>query len=103
MGLVPGQLDVATLTAKGNRQAHQLAERFRDDEVEALYASDLRRVGQTVAPLASALGVPVIVDPALRERSFGTYEGGPVHALHAGVTGIDGKSVVDADARPPGR
>jgi probable phosphoglycerate mutase len=102
LGLVQGQLDGASLTTKGRQQALALAERFRDGQVEALYTSDLRRARQTMEPLASALGLPVVSDRSLRERCFGTCEGGPVDALHAGITGIRGSGVVDAQARPPG-
>ena len=41
----------------------------------ALVTSDLGRCRDTAAPIAEALGVDPQVDPALRERSFGRWEG----------------------------
>ncbi len=102
LGLVQGQDDTAILTERGRHQAKKLSERFQQSAVGVVYASDLQRARQTATPLAAALGLPVRTDPALRERCFGVYEGVPVEALHPGVTGIRGDSVVDANARPSG-
>jgi broad specificity phosphatase PhoE len=52
--------------------------------------------------VGKALGLPVAVDPALRERCFGSYEGLPQGALDAVESGICGDQVVDATARPDG-
>lgn len=41
----------------------------------ALVTSDLGRCRDTAAPIAAALGVDPRVDPTLRERSFGRWEG----------------------------
>jgi probable phosphoglycerate mutase len=41
----------------------------------AIVSSDLGRARQTAEPMASALGLPVQLDPALRERNFGAFEG----------------------------
>jgi 2,3-bisphosphoglycerate-dependent phosphoglycerate mutase len=102
LGLVQGQDDTATLTARGRHQSVKLSERFRHSAVGAVYASDLQRARQTATPLATAHGIPVQTDPALRERCFGIFQGGPVDALHPGVTGIRGEGVVNAHARPVG-
>jgi probable phosphoglycerate mutase len=102
LGLVQGQDDTSTLTARGRRQSEELSERFQETAVVAVFASDLQRARQTATPLATALGLPVRTDPALRERSFGVFQGGPVDALHPGVTGIRGDGVVDGNARPLG-
>jgi probable phosphoglycerate mutase len=102
LGLVQGQADQSTLTDHGRAQALQVAERFRDQGVVAVYASDLRRTRETAAPVAALLGLSVHTDPALRERCFGVFEGGPVSALCPEVTGISGHRVVDVHARPVG-
>lgn len=40
-----------------------------------VFASDLLRTRQTATPLAEALGVPLVLDPNLREMYFGEWEG----------------------------
>jgi probable phosphoglycerate mutase len=102
LGLIQGHADDAILTDKGRRQSAQVAEQFRPGRVGAIYSSDLVRARQTAAFVGNALGLPVAVDPALRERCFGSYEGLPLGALDAVNSGIRGDHVVDATARPDG-
>jgi probable phosphoglycerate mutase len=63
------------LTEKGLAQAKELAARFSNEKVTAIYASTLLRAQQTARALADALGVPVVIDDALREFDVGKYEG----------------------------
>ena len=103
-GLAQGHNDQAELTARGQRQAAEMAERFAGLPVRAIYASDLRRAQQTAAPLAAASGVPVVLDVRLRERSLGTLEGTPAVGNGPSVTGLDLEAglLVDPDTRPDG-
>jgi broad specificity phosphatase PhoE len=101
VALVQGQDDTATLTPEGYLEAERLAERFVGQPVGAIYSSDLRRARQTAGPLAAVLGLTVRIDPLLRERNFGIYQGGPVSALQPGVTGVSHGRVVDSTVRPP--
>ena len=103
-GLTQGHNDQAELTARGKRQAAEIAERFAGLPVRAIYASDLRRAQQTAAPLAVASGVPVVLDARLRERSLGVLEGTPAAGNGPSVTGVDLKAglLVDPDTRPDG-
>jgi broad specificity phosphatase PhoE len=100
LGLIQGQADGPSLTETGMHQAELIAQRFRRSGVEALYASDLTRARQTAAVVGASLGLPVRCDPALRERSFGIYEGVPLDALESEDSGISQNQVVDASARP---
>jgi 2,3-bisphosphoglycerate-dependent phosphoglycerate mutase len=102
LGLIQGHADGPTLTDNGRRQSAQVAEEFRRSRVSAIYSSDLARARETAAFVGKALGLPVAVDPALRERCFGSYEGLPLGALDAVDSGIRGDQVVDATARPDG-
>lgn len=65
--------------AQASRTGTALAERLAivaDERTPVvLVTSDLGRCRDTAAPIADALGVDARVDPALRERSFGRWEG----------------------------
>lgn len=71
---VQGTTDVA-LSSRGREQAEELASRLADRPIGAIYSSDLRRALETARPLAERLGLELIVDPILRERNFGVFEG----------------------------
>jgi broad specificity phosphatase PhoE len=58
----------------GREQARALAERL-DGSIDVLYSSDLARARETAEIVAAKLGLEVHVDPRLRERSFGSWEG----------------------------
>jgi probable phosphoglycerate mutase len=59
----------------GRRQAAQLAEELAGDGIAAVYASDLARARETAEIVAARLGLPVRLDPDLREKNWGTWEG----------------------------
>lgn len=77
-----GQLDIP-LDATGLWQAERLAEALaRELEPEraagvpvTLVSSDLGRCRATAAPTSERLALPVALDPGLRERGFGVFEG----------------------------
>lgn len=59
----------------GHEQARALAASGRILGIERVWSSDLCRCTQTARPLAASLGLQVLTDPRLRERSFGEWEG----------------------------
>jgi len=69
-----GQIDIP-LDDEGLRQAQLLGQSMAGAALAAVYASDLTRARQTAEPLASALGLPVVAEPGLRERHYGAFEG----------------------------
>lgn len=70
------------LTELGHQQAKATAAHLGDALARAVVvASDLVRATETAAPIAAALGAEVVLDPDLRERSFGTWEGRTVAEL----------------------
>ena len=73
-GRVQGWRD-SPLTGTGAAQARALAERLAAERIERLIASDLGRARQTAAPIGARLGLPVELDPGLRERNYGIFEG----------------------------
>ena len=73
-GRAQGQAQVP-LNATGRAQAQALAARLRPLRFSAAYASDLRRVTETAAPILHGRELPLVTLPALREKSFGEWEG----------------------------
>jgi probable phosphoglycerate mutase len=69
-----GQLDTA-LDARGRWQAEQLVDALHDEPIDAIVSSDLARAMHTALPLARRRGLRVRADAALRERSFGVFQG----------------------------
>jgi probable phosphoglycerate mutase len=71
---IQGSSDIE-LNELGREQARALAEDLADVELDAIYASDLRRARDTAEAVASTKGLPVQLDVRLRERAFGSWEG----------------------------
>lgn len=69
-----GHLDVP-LNAEGRRQAAALGRALRDEHLDAVIASDLSRAKETAQALAASRDLPVRIEPALRERCYGAFEG----------------------------
>ncbi len=70
---------------------------------DGILSSDLGRAAQLARALGEALGLPVILDPALREQHMGDWEGRPWEALTAeDVEGVRAFWSDYAGARPPG-
>lgn len=100
--IVQGQLDDARLSAEGRSQAGAVAETLRDYSFQWIVTSDLTRARETAAIVDDALGLEVAIAPALRERSFGIFEGRPLSELPSSASGIHDGRVVDSSARPEG-
>ena len=71
---IQGQLDIP-LNETGRWQAHRLALTVSDEDIAAVYASDLLRAFQTAQAVAAGCGRPIVTDTGLRERGFGVFEG----------------------------
>jgi broad specificity phosphatase PhoE len=69
-----GQAD-PPLDDVGRAQAREAAALLASVEPDAIYSSDLVRATETAAALAALTGLPVRLDPRLRERSLGRWEG----------------------------
>ncbi len=63
------------LTERGMAQAERTATAVMRWAPTALVSSDLLRARQTAAPIAAATGLRLDLDPALRERSLGIFDG----------------------------
>jgi probable phosphoglycerate mutase len=73
-GRLQGHADVP-LNAVGLAQAQALACRLRSHRLEAVLSSDLSRAAATGRTVAAALGVPLYLEPLLRETRVGAAEG----------------------------
>jgi broad specificity phosphatase PhoE len=73
-GRLQGQTD-RPLSDFGRRQARGLADELHDEKLEAIYSSDLARARETAEIVGGRLGLPVVLDPGLREKDWGTWEG----------------------------
>jgi len=65
------------LNDTGRWQAAALARRLAQEEIHAIYASDLQRVWETAQVIAASRShsLPVHAEPRLREMDFGDWEG----------------------------
>jgi broad specificity phosphatase PhoE len=69
-----GARDVA-LTSHGRQQCEAVARALSGITVAAVYASPLARARASAACIAAPHKLPVVVEPAFREMSFGEWEG----------------------------
>ena len=63
------------LTELGREQAHALADRLRDVDLDAIYSSDLLRARDTAEVVAGDHGLEVTEVPALSEVDVGSWSG----------------------------
>lgn len=73
-GRLQGRKDIA-LNEQGRRHAVRAAERLKHGKWNVVVASDLSRAAETGEIIAAALGLPLILEPGLRERDMGPLEG----------------------------
>ena len=71
---VQGHTDVP-LNAAGRAQAEALAESLADVLLAGVYSSDLARARQTAEIVSRRQGLEVVLEPGLREKNFGSWEG----------------------------
>lgn len=69
-----GHLDIP-LNEKGKKQASLTARGLRAHQFDRIYSSDLLRTRETARHASEALGLDVHMQPALRERHFGLFQG----------------------------
>ena len=73
-GRIQGATDIA-LNRAGREQARRLGRALADEQIDAVYSSDLARAAQTAQALALPRRLAVQHDLGLRERAFGVFEG----------------------------
>ena len=76
---LPGRAPGLHLADRGREEAVEVAGRIaRLPRVAAVYSSPLERAHETATPIATACGLPVLVEPGLLECDYGEWTG---HAL----------------------
>ena len=73
-GKYQGTIDIP-LSDRGRQEAEMVAERLRDEKIDAVYSSNLRRARETAEIIARPHGLPVQVIEELGEMNFGDWEG----------------------------
>ncbi len=71
---ISGQTDPG-LTGEGREHAGLLGERLRENGIELIYVSDLKRAKETADIINSFLGVEIVEDAELAEIHLGEWEG----------------------------
>ena len=66
-GWLPGRL-----SEKGRALARELGERRRDDNISAVFSSDLARAIETAEIAFAGVGIPIVRDWRLRECNYGS-------------------------------
>jgi broad specificity phosphatase PhoE len=69
-----GQADI-DLNAEGRKQSIKTARELSDEDIVAVYSSDLKRAIDTARPIADAHGLEVVTDPRFKEIDQGDWEG----------------------------
>ena len=92
------------LSPLGHRQAQAVARWMADVPVDAIYASPMVRVQQTLAPLSAARELKPVVIPSLREVDFGDWTGYRWDGIqeHFGVCAFDWLEILTTTGVPNG-
>lgn len=69
-----GRIDIS-LNEGGCREAEAIAEAMKDKDIDAIFASPLRRSIETAQPAAKLLGLEIVPDPGFIDISYGDWEG----------------------------
>lgn len=71
---IQGNLDIP-LSARGHAQARATALALKEEDFAAIYSSDLSRARQTAEALVHLRRQPLLIEPRLRERHYGVFQG----------------------------
>lgn len=80
-GIATGWLD-GRLSPLGRSQSQELGERRRNDNITAVFTSDLGRAVETATLAFGDTSIPILLDWRLRECDYGTLNGAPNAQVH---------------------
>ena len=97
------RIDMA-LSPLGLSQAEAVAAWLKDTKLDALYASPMLRVQQTLTPLATQRGLQPELMPGLREVDFGDWTGNRWDEVQVkfGVSAFDWLEIIESNGIPNG-
>lgn len=72
-GVLAGRTPHVALSEQGQQQADSLVDRLGRVSIDGIISSPIQRCQETVAPLATSLGLPVEMAPALAEVEYGEW------------------------------
>ncbi|MBI1215382.1 MAG: hypothetical protein GC185_06145 [Alphaproteobacteria bacterium] len=81
-GLIQGRTDIP-LNDTGRAQARRAIETIAGLPIDLIVSSDLARAHETALILNEKLQRPMLIDPAVRERNYGVFEGKNVQEMDA--------------------
>jgi len=92
------------LSPLGHKQAAAVADWMTGVELDAVYASPMLRVKETMAPLLERRGISPVVIPGLREVDFGDWTGYRWEGVQErfGVSAFDWLEIIDGGGIPNG-
>lgn len=73
IGKAQGQLDIP-LNKLGFIQAKKVAQQLKNEVIDVIYSSDLKRPLQTIRPLAKLKNLTIKTNKKLRERHLGIFQ-----------------------------
>jgi probable phosphoglycerate mutase len=95
--------DECELTEEGLAQARSAGERLASEPIAAVYSSPSRRALQTAEAVAARHGLTPVIEPGLRERNAGEFEGVHVdEVVRRHPTVWDDRNADFWNWRPPG-
>jgi broad specificity phosphatase PhoE len=71
------------LSELGKKQAEIAAEYFKDEDISAIYSSDLLRAYNTAVPHSVRHNIPIVKSEKLREINIGSWEGKKIEDIRA--------------------
>ena len=97
-----GHTDV-DITETGETQMNTLAERLRLVEIDAIYATGLKRTEKGARIIGQYHNIPIVSKPEMKEIFFGDWEGMTLEEIEKEYPGELDKRYADiAGYRPPG-
>ena len=73
-GKIQGSTDIE-LNETGVRQAEETKEKLKNETIDVIISSPLKRARKTAEIIASGRNIPLILDNGITERCFGKFEG----------------------------
>lgn len=74
-------LDTYALTPKGEDMAHKLAQTLKEEGIDLIYSSPVRRARETAEILGKELGIEITLADELKEMYSGEWEGKSIYDL----------------------